>query len=98
MNDFDQRWRTLARQTHGLKDDDLSAELPFGFATRTLARCQQSPAEPLEDILNAFGLRALFVTMAIGLVSAGLVFSDWYDFRIERPKLEQTMTSELSWP
>lgn len=97
MNTFDQRWQTLSHRAHGL-DEAFPSDLPFGFITQVLVRAQQSPAESLDDILNAIGLRALFVTMGIALVSAGLVFSDWYDFRLERPKLEQTVTSELSWP
>ena len=97
MNDFDQRWQALTRQTHQLADD-VPAELPFGFATRVFALARQPQAEALEDLVNAFGLRALFVTLGLALITAGFALSDWYDFRIERPKLEQTMTSELSWP
>ena len=97
MNDFDQRWQTLARRASGLPAE-ADCETPFGFATRVLARCRQTPVEPWEDILSAFGARALLVTSLLALVSAGVGFFDWYDFRIERPKLEQTLTSELPWP
>lgn len=97
MNPFNQRWQTLAQQARSLGEEPLP-ELPFGFATRIIALSKQSPAETFEELLNAFGLRALFVTLGIGLIGAGFVFSDWYDFRIERPKMEQTLTSELSWP
>ena len=97
MNDFDQRWQSLTHRATGLPAE-LDGELPFGFATRVLARCRQSPAEPWEDILSAFGVRALLVTSFLAVVSAGVGFFDWYDFRLERPKLEQTLTSELPWP
>jgi hypothetical protein len=97
MNDFDQRWQKLTRKAASLPTE-TPAELPFGFATRVLARCRQSPVEPLEDILSAYGVRALFITSCLALVSAGVGFFDWYDFRLERPKLEQALTSDLSWP
>lgn len=97
MNDFDQRWQKLARRADGLFDEALT-ELPFGFATRVLARSRENPAESWEDIVSALGLRAVLVTAAVCLVSAGLAFSDWYEFRIERPAVERTFTNDLSWP
>ena len=97
MNDFDQRWRELARNAGGIFDEALP-ELPFGFATRVLSRSRESAAESWEDIVSALGLRAILATAAVGLVAAGLAFSDWYEFRIERPAVERTFTSDLSWP
>lgn len=97
MNDFDQRWQELARQADGLFDGALP-ELPFGFAMRVLARSREATAETWEDIVSTLGLRAILATTAIGLVAAGLAFSDWYEFRIERPAVERTFTSDLSWP
>ena len=97
MNDFDQRWQTLARHTDGLLHDALP-ELPFGFAARVLARSRESTAESWEDIVSALGLRAILATAVVCLVAAGIAFSDWYEFRIERPAVERTFTSDLSWP
>lgn len=97
MNDFDQRWQKLAKHADGLLDEALP-ELPFGFATRVLSRSRESAAETWEDIVSALGLRAILVTAAVCLVTAGFAFSDWYEFRIERPAVERTFTSDLSWP
>lgn len=97
MKDFDQRWQTLARRASGLPAE-LPGELPFGFATRILAQYRQAPAEPWEEIFSLVGVRALLVTSFLALVGAGVGFYDWYDFRIERPRLEQTLTSELPLP
>ncbi|MDZ4287286.1 MAG: hypothetical protein U0984_04975 [Prosthecobacter sp.] len=97
MNDFEQRWHTLTRRASSL-GREVETELPFGFATSILARCRQSPVEPWEDILSVFGVRALLITACMAVIGGGVGFFDWYDFRIERPKLEQTLTSELPWP
>ena len=97
MNDFEHRWHTLTRSA-STAARDTDPDLPFGFATSILARCRQSPVEPWEDILSAFGVRALLVTACLALIGGGVGFFDWYEFRIERPLLEQTLTSELSWP
>ena len=97
MNDFDQRWQKLAKHADGLFAEALP-ELPFGFAARILARSRETAVESWEDIISAFGLRAILATTAIGLIAAGLAFSDWYEFRIERPAVERTFTNDLSWP
>ncbi|MBX7207747.1 MAG: hypothetical protein K1X78_05530 [Verrucomicrobiaceae bacterium] len=97
MTDFDQRWQKLARQADGLLDEALP-DLPFGCATRVLARSRETVAEPWEDIVSALGLRAIFATVAVGLIAAGFAFADWYEFRIERPAVERTITNDLSWP
>ena len=68
------------------------------LATRILARSRETAAESWEDIVSALGLRAILATTAIGLLAAGLAFSDWYEFRIERPAVERTFTNDLSWP
>ena len=97
MNDFDQRWRTLANKAGGLSDDG-PAELPFGFAVRVLAGRHETAVESWDELLSALGLRALLVTACLCLITAGFAFSEWYPSGIERPELEQTLTNELSWP
>jgi hypothetical protein len=97
MNNFDQRWQKLVRHADGLFDEALP-ELPFGLASRVLARSRETAVESWEDIVSALGLRAILATTAIGLLAAGLAFSDWYEFRIERPAVERTFTNDLSWP
>lgn len=97
MNDFEQRWQVLARKAGRLIDDSLP-ELRPGFATRVLARRHDPAPESWEELLGALSLRAVLVTFCLCLISAGFAFSQWYEFRIERPALEQSLTNELSWP
>jgi hypothetical protein len=94
---FQSRWQTAARRAGRLLDDNLP-ELPLGLATRVLARSREPVPESWEDLLGALSLRAVLVTTCLCLVSAGLAFSQWYEFRMERPVLERTVTNELSWP
>ena len=97
MNDFEQRWQVMARKAGRLLDESLP-DLPLGFATRVLANRREPSPESWEELLGALSLRAVMVTTCLCLISAGFAFSQWYEFRIERPVLEQTVTNELSWP
>ncbi len=97
MSAFDQRWQLLARQAGRLLDEKLP-ELPLGFATRVLARSRETPVESWEELLGSLSLRAVLITACVCLVSAGFAFAEWYEFGIERPVLEQTVTNELPWP
>lgn len=97
MNDFEQRWQLMARKAGRMLDETLPA-LPLGFATRVMARRGDATAESWEELLGALSLRAVVVTACLCLISAGFAFSQWYEFRIERPVLEQSVTNELSWP
>lgn len=97
MNNFDQRWQLLARKAGRLLDETLPG-LPPGFATRVLARSREAPAESWEELLGTLSLRAVLVTTCLCLVSAGLAFNQWYEFRIEPPILERSLTRELPLP
>ena len=97
MNDFEQRWRVLARRANKA-DQQPMLDLPLGFVSRVLARAREARVESWEDILTALSPRILLATTVLACIAAGLSFQDWYDLRIERPKLEQDLTSELSWP
>ncbi len=97
MTPFDQHWQQTAAQARQAPQD-AAAELPFGFSTRVLARFQETPAEAWEDVFSAIGLRALLATTGLLLISAGYALTEWYDFRLEPPSLEEAVTSELSWP
>ena len=97
MNEFDQRWRTLAENAGSLSAERLP-ELPFGFTARVIAGSREAVRESWDDLLGALGLRAVLVTACLCLVSGGVAFSEWYSFRIERPEMEQTFTNELPWP
>jgi len=97
MNDFNQRWQTLAQQAGSLADESLG-ELPFGFASRVIAGSRETMAESWDELLSALSLRALLVTTCLCLITAGFAYSEWYPSGIERPELEQTLTNELPWP
>lgn len=99
MNDFDQRWQKLTSRATGLLDEALP-ELPLGYATRILARSRETAPETWEDIVSAFGLRAIFATAVLCAVTATLAYRECFPARIEHPVLEQTTTSDLSslWP
>jgi hypothetical protein len=97
MNDFEQRWQTLAKRAGRMLDESLP-DLPLGFATRVLANRREPAAESWEELLGALSLRAVVLTACLCAIGAGFAFSEWYEFRIERPVLEQSVTNELSWP
>ncbi len=97
MNDFDQRWQTLAR-TARHSPEEPPADLPPGFTTRVLARARESVGEPWEDVLSFLGLRAVLAAAFVFFLSAGFAYSEWFDERIEPPALETSLTSDLSWP
>ena len=98
MNDFDQRWQTLAQHARQVSPEEIADELPLGFTTRVMARAREAAVEPWEDAFNLLGLRAVMATAVLFLLSAGFAFSEWYAPRLELPALEKTVTSELSWP
>ena len=97
MNEFNQRWQTLAKQAGSLADESLP-ELPFGFATRVIAAGRDAAPESWEELMSKLGLRALVVTVCLSLVTAGFAYSELYAVGIERPELEQSLTNELPWP
>ena len=90
MNDFDQRWQSAAQTARHVAEEP--AELPFGFATRVLARFQNTPAEPWVDLLTALGLRAVLTSAVLFIASAALVA--WQlDFITLAPTLIETPLS-----
>ena len=97
MKSFDQRWQSLTTRARAAPAE-VAPALSSGFATRIVNRCRHMAPEAWEDIFSAFSLRAVMVASCLALIG-GAGFLDWYDIRIERPKLEQTLTSELlPWP
>ena len=97
MNEFDNRWQTLAHHAGSLADESL-ADLPFGFAVRVMAGSRETMVESWDELLSALSLRALLVTTCLGLITAGFAYSEWYPGGIERPDMEQALTNELPWP
>jgi hypothetical protein len=71
MNDFDQRWQTAAQAARLAATE--TAELPYGFTTRVLARFENTPVEPWIDLLTALGLRAVLTSAFLFIASAALV-------------------------
>jgi hypothetical protein len=87
MNDFNQRWQSAAQTAHHVTDEP--AEMPFGFATRVLARFENSPAEPWVDLLAALGLRAVLTSAALFFVSATLDIVSLTPTWVDAPLLPQ---------
>lgn len=97
MNEFDQRWKQLAR-TSGSPADDSLAEMPFGLAARIIARSREPVVETWDEVLSAVGLRALVVTACLCLISAGFAYAEWSSDDIDGPQLHQTFSDDLPWP
>ncbi len=95
-NDFDKRWQHLA----GLagRAEESAAEVPWGLTTRVLAHSRTPNSENALEIWSRLSIRALLIATGLFLLSGGYALMEWYDFRIEAPALERSLTSELSWP
>ncbi|HCN30418.1 MAG TPA: hypothetical protein DIT64_17090 [Verrucomicrobiales bacterium] len=96
MRDFEPRWQALAADAR--RAQTPLPQMPFGFATRVLARAAAAPAETVEDILGSLSLRALLAACVLCAASAAYACADMLDTRLERPAFEQTLAEELSWP
>jgi len=90
MKNFDQRWQTSIQAARQAPAEPM--ELPYGFTTRLLARFHEAPAETWSEVFAVLGLRALFVTASLFLVSASFAAAHWYEFRIETPALENPLS------
>ncbi len=96
-DDIDQRWKTTAAAARPVWHD-AAGELPFGFATRTLARWRETPRESWEDILILFGRRTMIAALALCFASAGFAYVNWYDAPIEPPALELVVSLDFPQP
>ena len=90
MKNFDQRWQTSIQAARQAPTEPMG--LPYGFTTRLLARFQEAPTETWSEVFAVLGLRALFVTAFLFLVSASFAAAHWYEFRIETPALENPLS------
>ena len=90
MKNFDQRWQTSIQAARQAPDE--LGNLPYGFTTRLLARFHEAPTEAWSEVFAVLGLRALFVTAFLFLVSASFAAAHWYEFRIETPALENPLS------
>ena len=97
MNDFHQRWQTLATSARSTSAD-ITPELPFGFATRIVARFQEAPAEPWLDILSALGLRAVLASALVFIASAALVAVQCYDSVLSPTLIETPLSPRVFLP
>ncbi len=95
MNRFDDRWKIATESARPLWHE-ATGDLPFGFASRALARWRETPVESWADIFCSFGRRAMIAVLAVSLASAGFAYFQWYETRIEPPALERAVSPE-SW-
>jgi hypothetical protein len=70
-DDFDQRWSAAASSARRVREE--MGELPFGFATRVLARFEAAPVEPWVEMMAALGLRAVVTSAVLFLGCAALM-------------------------
>ena len=96
MNDFDQRWRSATQAARSAPD--VPAALPFGFATRIVARFQETPAEPWLDILSTLGLRAVLASALLFVASAVLVAAQCYDSVLSPTLIETPLSPRVFLP
>lgn len=96
MNDFDQRWHSATRAAHSAPHDP--AELPFGFATRVLARFENNPAESWVDLFTALGLRAVLASALVFIASAALVAAQCYDSVLSPTLIETPLSPRVFLP
>jgi hypothetical protein len=97
MNDFDQRWQTVAASARpAFHDPDV--ETPFGLGTAVLARWRQSPSESWEEVLGFVGKRALLTMTVFCMISAGFAYAEWFPSTLERPMVERAINTEAWLP
>lgn len=97
MKNFHQRWQTAATSARRVQDD-LAPELPYGFATRIVARFQEAPAEPWLDILSALGVRAVLASALVFIASAVLVAAQCYDSVLSPTLIETPLSPRVFLP
>ncbi len=76
MNKFDQQWRkltALARQAHDPRD----TAMPYGFATRLIARPAPAPFSLSSVAFGHFAVRGLLVAAAFGLAAIAIDYSTY---------------------
>jgi len=96
MNDFDQRWHSATQAA--LNATDNHAELPFGLATRVLARFENNPAESWVDLFTALGLRAVLASALVFIASAALVAAQCYDSVLSPTLIETPLSPRVFLP
>ncbi|MEO6994934.1 MAG: hypothetical protein ABI273_15100 [Lacunisphaera sp.] len=76
MNKFDQQWQkltALARQAHDPRD----TAMPYGFATRVMARPVATPFSLSSVMFGRFAVRGLLVAAAFGLAAIAVDYSTY---------------------
>jgi hypothetical protein len=93
MNDFDQRWQTVAANARP-EFHDADVGTPYGLATSVLARWVAAPSESWEEALGFVGKRALLTVTVFCVISAGFAYAEWFPSTLERPMLERAISAE----
>jgi hypothetical protein len=97
MTEFEQRWKVTMARAAELPKTPIP-DLPPYFAARVLARSREMKSDVWMDLLASLGLRALGVAGCICVLSGSLALAQMYEFRMDRPIIEQSFTRELPWP
>ncbi len=96
MNDFDQRWQTLATRARAAVSRPAGDPAPAGFATRVLARARPGPGPGGEDLWLRWVRPALAVMTVCGMVVLALEVRAGRPGTLGRPGVENTV-AQLLW-
>jgi hypothetical protein len=87
---FDERWKIAAEAARHAAPAPAT-EMPFGFATRVVARWRTLPAPTLTALWQAIALRVLGAMLLLLAVLAALDFSDTREGDSWRPAISDTV-------
>lgn len=96
MNDFDQRWRTLATRARQVPVPPVDASAPAGFATRVLARARPGPGPGVEELWLRWVRTTLAVMTVCGVVMLALEVRAGRPATLDRPGVENTV-AQVFW-
>jgi hypothetical protein len=95
-DDFDQRWSAAASSARRVREE--MEELPFGFATRVLARFEAAPVEPWVELMTALGLRAVVTSAVLFLGCAALMVWQMEGVLLVPDMIEVPLVTEVFLP
>lgn len=92
MNRLDANWRRLVKAARTAPRPEPT-EAPYGFATRVIARWQESPAPSLLGVWEFLSLRVLAFGCAVMVVSLATGYSVIREELVEAPSVTETVVN-----
>ena len=87
---FDERWKIAAAAARRATKE-APVEMPFGFATRVVARWQAQPTTSLAWLWQKLALRVLGAVLLVLVMLAALDFTENKDRDSWRPEISDTV-------